>query len=260
MARAAGSWGVHMAFLGDLLTSVADRGRALINFERFASNRRRPLDKLCEDLLSGRGEASGMALAQAVLDDWQRLDEAGQLAFFQLLLERFGPDHERLGAALQRYLAPPHAEAVGQRPTASPPPRPALFRRLNLAPGGTHVLVRMRESLFEAMKEEPEPKAVDADFRHLFGSWFNRGFLVLRRIDWTTPANVLEKIIRYEAVHAIKDWDDLRRRLEPADRRCFAFFHPQLIDEPLISVEVALTRESPSRIVDVLSEDREVLP
>jgi malonyl-CoA decarboxylase len=249
-----------MAFLGDLLTSVADRGRALINFERFASNRRRPLDKLCEDLLSGRGEASGMALAQAVLDDWEQLDEAGRLAFFRLLQERFGPDRERLDAALERYRDNPDAEAIGQLHLASEPRRQELFRRLNLAPGGTHVLVRMRESLFEAMKQEPELKAVDADFRHLFASWFNRGFLVLRRIDWTTPANVLEKIIRYEAVHAIKDWDDLRRRLEPADRRCFAFFHPQLIDEPLIFVEVALTRESPSRIVDVLSEEREVLP
>ena len=249
-----------MAFLGDLLTSVADRGRALINFERFASNRRRPLDKLCEDLLSGRGEASGMALAQAVLEDWQQLDEAGRLAFFRLLQERFGPDRERLDAALERYRDNPDAEAIGQLHLASEPRRQELFRRLNLAPGGTHVLVRMRESLFEAMKQEPELKAVDADFRHLFGSWFNRGFLVLRRIDWTTPANVLEKIIRYEAVHAIKDWDDLRRRLEPADRRCFAFFHPQLIDEPLIFVEVALTRENPSRIADVLSEDREVLP
>lgn len=249
-----------MAFLGDLLTSVADRGRALINFERFASNRRRPLDKLCEDLLSGRGEASGMALAQAVLEDWEQLDETGRLAFFRLLQERFGPDRERLDAALQHYRDNPDAEAIGQLHLASEPRRQELFRRLNLAPGGTHVLVRMRESLFEAMKQEPELLAVDADFRHLFASWFNRGFLVLRRIDWTTPANVLEKIIRYEAVHAIKDWDDLRRRLEPADRRCFAFFHPQLIDEPLIFVEVALTRESPSRIVDVLSEEREVLP
>ncbi|WP_186419053.1 malonyl-CoA decarboxylase [Bosea sp. CS1GBMeth4] len=249
-----------MAFLGDLLTSVADRGRALINFERFASNRRRPLDRLCEDLLSGRGEASGMALAQAVLDEWEQLDEAGRLAFFRLLQERFGPDRERLDAALERYRLTPDAATIGQLHQASEPRRQELFRRLNLAPGGTHVLVRMRESLFEAMQEEPELKAVDADFRHLFASWFNRGFLVLRRIDWTTPANVLEKIIRYEAVHAIKDWDDLRRRLEPADRRCFAFFHPQLVDEPLIFVEVALTRESPSRIVDVLSEERAVLP
>ncbi|CAN7584214.1 malonyl-CoA decarboxylase [Bosea sp. LjRoot90] len=249
-----------MAFLGDLLTSVADRGRALINFERFASNRRRPLDKLCEDLLSGRGEASGMALAQAVLDEWERLDEAGRLGFFRLLQEHFGPDRERLDAALERYRDYPDAEAIGQLHLASEPRRQELFRRLNLAPGGTHVLVRMRETMFEAMKQEPELSAVDADFRHLFASWFNRGFLVLRRIDWTTPANVLEKIIRYEAVHAIKDWDDLRRRLEPADRRCFAFFHPQLVDEPLIFVEVALTRENPSRIVDVLSEEREVLP
>ena len=251
---------MDMAFLGELLTSVADRGRALIGIERFLGGRARPIDRLCEDLLSGRGEASGMALAQAVLEDWERLDEAGRLAFFRLLQERFGPDHERLEAALERYRDNPDAEAIGQLHQASEPRRQELFRRLNLAPGGTHVLVRMRESLFEAMKQEPELKAVDADFRHLFGSWFNRGFLVLRRIDWTTPANVLEKIIRYEAVHAIKDWDDLRRRLEPADRRCFAFFHPQLIDEPLIFVEVALTSESPSRIVDVLSEEREVLP
>jgi malonyl-CoA decarboxylase len=249
-----------MAFLGELLTSVADRGRALINFERFAANRRQPLDKLCEDLLSGRGEASGMALAQAVLDQWEAMDAAARLRFFRLLQERFGPDQARLEAALEQYRDNPGAEAAGQLHLASEPRRQELFRRLNLAPGGTHVLVRMRESLFEAMKEEPELAVVDADFRHLFGSWFNRGFLVLRRIDWRTPANVLEKIIRYEAVHAIKDWDDLRRRLEPADRRCFAFFHPQLVDEPLIFVEVALTREVPSRIADLLSEERQGLP
>lgn len=249
-----------MAFLGDLLTNVADRGRALINFERFASSRRRPLTQLCEDLLSGRGEASGMALAQAVLDEWERLDGPGRLGFFRLLLERFGPDHARLEAALEHYRESPDAAAAGQLHIASEPRRQELFRRLNLAPGGTHVLVRMRESLFTAMEDEPVLAAVDADFRHLFGSWFNRGFLVLRRIDWTTPANVLEKVIRYEAVHAIKDWDDLRRRLEPADRRCFAFFHPQLVDEPLIFVEVALTRETPSRIADLLSEQRQALP
>jgi malonyl-CoA decarboxylase len=118
----------------------------------------------------------------------------------------------------------------------------------------------MREALFEALAKEPDLAVVDSDFRHLFGSWFNRGFLVLRRIDWRTPANVLEKIIRYEAVHEIQGWDDLRRRLEPADRRCFAFFHPQLVDEPLIFVEVALTKEIPRAINDVLSEDRDVLP
>ena len=250
---------MDMAFLGDLLTSVADRGRALIGFERLAG-RNRPIERLCEDLLSGRGEASGMALAQAVLDAWERLDRPSRRAFYALLLERFGPDQDRLARAIEAYREAPGAAAIAALHLASEPRRQELLRRLNLAPGGTHVLVRMREALFEAMQDEPELAAVDADFRHLFGSWFNRGFLVLRRIDWRSPANVLEKIIRYEAVHEIQGWDDLRRRLEPADRRCFAFFHPQLIDEPLIFVEVALTDAVPRSIGQLLDGEREVLP
>jgi len=251
---------MDMAFLGELLTNVADRGRALIGFERFLGKGARPIDRLCEDLLSGKGEASGMAFAQAVLDAWQRLDRAGRLAFFNVLQERFGPDPEKLDKAIERYRGKPDAAAIAALHLASEPRRQELLRRLNLAPDGTHVLVQMREALFEAMEAEPALKAVDADFRHLFGSWFNRGFLVLRRIDWRTPANVLEKIIRYEAVHEIQGWDDLRRRLEPADRRCFAFFHPQLVDEPLIFVEVALTTEIPRTIGEVLQPEREVLP
>jgi malonyl-CoA decarboxylase len=251
---------MDMAFLGELLTNVADRGRALIGFERFLGKGARPIDRLCEDLLSGRGEASGMALAQAVLEAWQRLDRPGRLAFFNLLRERFGPDHDRLDAAIEAYRAKPYPATVAALHQASEPRRQELLRRLNLAPEGTHVLVRMREALFEAISAEPELKGIDEDFRHLFGSWFNRGFLVLRRIDWRTPANVLEKIIRYEAVHEIQGWDDLRRRLEPADRRCFAFFHPQLVDEPLIFVEVALTTEIPRSIGELLEPEREVLP
>ena len=248
------------AFLGELLTNVADRGRALIGFERFLGKGARPIDRLCEDLLSGRGEASGMALAQAVLEAWQRLDKPGRLAFFNLLKERFGPDPEALDKAIERYREAPDAAAIAALHLASEPRRQELLRRLNLAPEGTHVLVQMREALFEAIEAEPELKAVDVDFRHLFSSWFNRGFLVLRRIDWRTPANVLEKIIRYEAVHEIQGWDDLRRRLEPADRRCFAFFHPQLVDEPLIFVEVALTTGIPRSIDELLEPEREVLP
>jgi malonyl-CoA decarboxylase len=251
---------MDMAFLGDLLTSVADRGRALIGLERLAGGRNRPIARLCEDLLSGRGEASGMALAQAVLDAFERLDKPGRQSFFAMLQERFGPDHDRLGKAIEAYRADPDPANIAALHLASEPRRQELLRRLNLAPGGTHVLVGMREALFEAIEADSALKSVDSDFRHLFGSWFNRGFLVLRRIDWRTPANVLEKIIRYEAVHEIQGWDDLRRRLEPADRRCFAFFHPQLIDEPLIFVEVALTGEIPRSIGEVLSEEREILP
>jgi malonyl-CoA decarboxylase len=98
---------------------------------------------------------------------------------------------------------------------------------------------------------------VDNDFVHLFSSWFNRGFLVLRRIDWSTSASILEKIIRYEAVHEIRDWADLRRRIDPPDRRCYAFFHPALVDEPLIFVEVALTRAIPGGIAPILSDKRD---
>ncbi len=249
-----------MAFLGELLINVADRGRALIGFERFLGKGARSIDRLCEDLLSGRGEASGMALAQAVLEAWQRLDKPGRLAFFNLLKERFGPDPEALDKAIERYREAPDAAAIAALHLASEPRRQELLRRLNLAPEGTHVLVQMREALFEAIEVEPDLKAVDTDFRHLFGSWFNRGFLVLRRIDWRTPANVLEKIIRYEAVHEIQGWDDLRRRLEPADRRCFAFFHPQLVDDPLIFVEVALTTAIPHSIGELLEPERDVLP
>ncbi len=138
--------------------------------------------------------------------------------------------------------------------------RQELFRRLNLAPGGTQALVRMRAELLTLLPDHPELACVDRDFTHLFSSWFNRGFLVLRHIDWTTPANILEKIIRYEAVHEIRDWNDLRNRLEPTDRRCFAFFHPQLVDEPLIFVEVALTTETPAAIAPLLDLERKPIP
>jgi malonyl-CoA decarboxylase len=115
----------------------------------------------------------------------------------------------------------------------------------------------MREQLLDAMDHRDDLAIVDKDFVDLFSSWFNRGFLVLRRIDWSTPAVILEKIIRYEAVHEIRDWEDLRRRVDPPDRRCYAFFHPALVDEPLIFVEVALTREIPGAIAPILSDKRE---
>ena len=133
--------------------------------------------------------------------------------------------------------------AVDALHAASEPRRQALFRRLNFAPGGTEALVRLRAELLTLLPEHPDLKPVDADFVHLFSSWFNRGFLVLSRIDWHTPAAILEKLIRYEAVHAIQGWDDLRHRVDPPDRRCYGFFHPQLVDEPLIFVEVALAQD-----------------
>ncbi len=139
---------------------------------------------------------------------------------------------------------------------AAEPRRQELLRRLNQTTGATAALVAMRVDLLSFAKPHPDLKRTDLDFVHLLRSWFNRGFLVLRQISWKTPASILEKIVQYEAVHAINDWDDLRRRLYPPDRRCFAYFHPTMPEEPLIFVEVALTKTIPDSIQKVLAEDR----
>src|SRR6202011_4093241 len=154
--------------------------------------------------------------------------------------------------------APTDANAA-ELHNAAEPRRQELLRRLHLAPGGTQAPVTMREKLMDAMDHRDDLVAVDADFVHLFSSWFNRGFLVLRRIDWSMPAIILEKIIHYEAVHEIRDWADLRARIDPPDRRCYAFFHPALVDEPLIFVEVALTREMADAIPPILATRREAV-
>ncbi len=143
---------------------------------------------------------------------------------------------------------------------ASEPRRQELIRRLNRAPGGTGALVEMRADLLTLLNGHKDLAALDRDIVHLLASWFNRGFLVLRRIDWSTPANILEQIIRYEAVHEIRDWDDLRRRIDPIDRRCYAFFHPAMPDAPLIFVEVALTETIPGAIAPLLAVNRKPVP
>jgi len=250
---------VNSSFFSEMLQSIADRSRALIKRERRepAHERSAGLVELCEELLSGRGEASGVALAQEILAHYAELTTGPRIAFFEALATTFGHDSARIERAIATWRAAPTADNASELHQASEPRRLELFRRLNLAPGGTAALVRMREQLLEAMDHRDDLSVIDNDFVHLFSSWFNRGFLVLRRIDWSTSASVLEKIIRYEAVHEISDWADLRRRIDPPDRRCYAFFHPALVDEPLIFVEVALTREIPGAIAPILSDKRE---
>jgi malonyl-CoA decarboxylase len=247
------------AFFSDLLASISERGRTLLR--RAGSSQARQdasgLMELCEALLSGRGEASGTAMAREVLDRYHDLDEAGRLAFFETLTRHYGPDREKLAHAIEAWRAQPNDDDASDLHFASEPRRQELIRRLNRAPGGTGELVAMRADLLSAMKGHKDLAALDRDVVHLLASWFNRGFLVLRRIDWSSPANILEKIIRYEAVHEIRDWNDLRRRIDPADRRCYAFFHPALVDEPLIFVEVALTEQIPGAIAPLLAEDRQ---
>ena len=208
---------MNTSFFGELLQTISDRGRALIERARDRrgtdATRSENLVDLCEALLSGRGEASGVALARDILRRYDDLTTGPRIAFFEALATRFGTDNDRLSAAVARWQNDTSEAATAEVHAASEPRRQELFRRLNLAPGGTAALVHMRERLLDALEHRDDLRAVDNDFVHLFSSWFNRGFLVLRRIDWSTPAIILEKIIRYEAVHQIHDWDDLRRRL-----------------------------------------------
>ncbi len=195
---------------------------------------------LARSLLSSRGEASGAALARELHTVLQQLGLDDRLTFMRYLVTEFLPDPAALRAAAEAYLAQPDdPQTAGSLAEAVEPPRQELLRRMNMAPGGTAALVAIRKELLGLLREHPELKPLDSDLRHLLASWFNRGFLELRRIDWQTPAAVLEKLIKYEAVHEIAGWNDLRRRLAP-DRRCFGFFHPALPNEPLIFVEVAL--------------------
>ncbi|MBO0751248.1 MAG: malonyl-CoA decarboxylase family protein [Bradyrhizobiaceae bacterium] len=254
---------MNSSFFGELLQAISDRGRVLIDRRR--SRRDSPaettknLADLCEELLSNRGEASGVALAREILVRYADLTIGPRIAFFEALATRFGVDRGRMEAAMASWQTRPPDEAAAELHAATEPRRRELLRRLNLAPQATSALVEMRGQLLDALPRRKDLVTVDADFASLFSTWFNRGFLVLRRIDWSTPAVILEKIIRYEAVHQIRDWVDLRARIDSWDRRCYAFFHPALVDEPLIFVEVALTREIPGAIAPILELKREPL-
>ena len=243
--------------LRDVWDSIANRGLDLLGRRGRAAAG--SLSSLCVELLSERGEASGTALAREVAERYQQLRPSGREAFFFSLLQpEFLADPESVVDAAEKYRANPNSDTLALLFTVSEPARQEVFRRINLAPGGTEAVVRMREDLLKLLPQHPELKSVDADLRHLLGSWFNRGFLRIERIDWNTPAIILEKLIEHEAVHEIRGWDDLRRRLA-ADRRCFAFFHPALPSEPLIFVEVALTRGLPPSVQYLLDGSREPL-
>ena len=228
-----------------------------LTFSDLSSPKLAPLDRakqLAATLLSERSEASGAPVARQLHEVLGALDASDRHGFQRHLATEFQPDGAALRAAAERYLADGTAEAAAALARAADPPRQDLLRRMNMAPGGIGVLIAMRSEIASRLRSEPELKMLDADLKHLFASWFNRGFIELRRIDWQTPAAVLEKPIAYEAVHEIKGWDDLRRRLAP-DRRCFGFFHPALPGEPLIFVEVALVEGLAAAVQPLLSQD-----
>lgn len=246
-----------MTLLADLLSTVFER-----RYRGFAFNRsdNRAIEELATDLLETQSETAGLQLAGQILLRFEALSDEEKLAFFHHIATRMNIDPEEVRTTLDAYEREPSRTSYQAFMGAAEPRRQELIRLLNRVPGATGQLVRMRADLLRLGADQPELAALDLDFRHLFTSWFNRGFLVLRPINWESPAHILEKIIAYEAVHAIDSWDDLRRRLQPVDRRCFAFFHPAMPDEPLIFVEVALTRGLANSIQALLAEDRTAIP
>lgn len=240
--------------LAEVLASLFDRPRLL---RRGAAGQSLP--DLVAQLLAVRSETAATQIAEALLSTYQDASQADCLAFFHHINDDLDIDAGVVAALAGSYAADPTPKAFAALQSACEPARQTLFRRLNEAQGGTGDIVRMRADLRVHLRDHPALARTDHDFVHLLSSWFNRGFLVLRQITWDSPASVLEKIIAYEAVHEITTWDDLRRRLHPTDRRCFAFFHPAMPDEPLIFVEIALARGIPASIQDVLADGRDVL-
>ncbi len=213
----------------------------------------------CRRLLSERGEANGPGIAQDIVGQIDRLSDELRGRFFEHLAHDYSPDPKKvLAAALAYAQAPANSAHLIHLTQAAEPPRQELFRRINRAPGGTAALVRLRRALLERLPRKPALAGVEHDLLHLLSSWFNPGFLQMRKVDWNSPAQLLEQIIRHEAVHEVDGWDDLRRRLQP-DRRCFAFFHPQLPDEPLIFVEVALVPEMAGAIAPLIDKKSQPL-
>ena len=241
-------------YLGEMLGSLLDRPRQYL-----LSGKGGSIEDLCTALLADKSEVSSRQKALEVLECYQQLNDEQRASFFEFLNADMDLDADAIAKAALTYAETKSPGAYQSLVQASEPSRMALLRRLNQPQDATSILVNMRADLLRQLQTSPDLARTDADFSRMLRSWFNRGFLVLRQITWDSPASILEKIIAYEAVHEIHTWDDLRRRLHPADRRCFAFFHPAMPQEPLIFVEVALSKGVPNSIQGVLADQREIL-
>ena len=224
---------MDVSFFQEMLSRISERGRQILDLPSLiTAGGQETFESLCKALVSSRGEASGVALARRVLDRYKEASPEEKDAIFAFIASHFVPQGAGIEKAAKDYLLNPVPDTLERLARSVDSPRQELLRRLNLAPNGTSDLVHMRQDLITRLNDNPGLEAIDRDFAHLFSSWFNRGFLVLVRMSWSSPASILEKIIAYEAVHEIMGWDDLKRRLDPRDRRCFAFFHRHLLTSP----------------------------
>ena len=247
-----------MQIFQDLMPSLRlDRWTPAVLRKHLLKEETESIETLCHMMMESDGEYTSLLLAERILNAYEGLTEPKRLRFLFKLLDEYDIDVAEIKAAVDDYEQNPDGATLSRITSASEPRRQELLRRINLTAGGTRRLVKMREHLLEAIRSNPRLERIDTDFHHLFNSWFNRGFLIMEPLDWTTPAHILEKIIAYEAVHEIGSWGELRSRLQPADRYCYGFFHPSMGAEPLVFVEVALTDQVPKGIGEILRQERD---
>ena len=242
-----------------MIASIMKNGLSLGRFgTREFGSLHQDIKKATESVMSTTGEVSSIAFAGHLLDLIESQNNEDLDIFLTYLMEEYDINTDSLLKNVEAYSKDRNNKNLGLIGSFSEPGWVELFRRLNATPGGTHILIKLRERIKLLLRDSsPHLKALDDGLLKLFRYWFNSSFLVLEKIDWSTPANVLEKIIEYEAVHEINSWNDLRARLAPSDRQCFAFFHPLIPEDPLIFVEVALTNEIPTSIEKVIKINRE---
>ena len=248
-----------MNFFQNMISSIMKNGLSLTGFRSHNFGElHKDINKAADSVMSSSGEVSSIVFAEHLLHLINDQTDEELLVFLNYLLTEYDIDTESLLENVQAYQSERNQDNLTLISSSSEPKWIELFRRLNAAPAGTHKLIKLREKIKYLLTEgNSELESLDKGLLRLFKYWFNPSFLVLEKIDWSTPANVLEKIIEYEAVHEINSWDDLRARLAPSDRQCFAFFHPLIPEDPLIFVEVALTNKIPETIAEVIRIERD---
>lgn len=244
-----------MSFFQNILSSVMKSTKRLNRFGLKSFGKlHNDINKAVESVMSTSGEVSSIVYAEHLLNLIEKQDDKSLIKFLKNLLLNYDIDTKKLLKDVKIYSSEKNEQNLKKIRSSSEPKWIELFRRLNSTTNGTFRLVKLRERI-RSLKE-PDLKTFDSGLLNLFKYWFNPSFLVLEKIDWETPANILEKIIEYEAVHEINSWDDLRARLAPSDRQCFAFFHPLIPNDPLIFVEVALCEDIPKSIEEIIKIDR----
>ena len=246
-----------MLDLKKIISSIADAGQKLFKKPKIKSGDLDSIINLCDELLSNKGIVFGITVARDITSLYQELSHENKLIFFKKINEKYKPNYEEVDSTIKLYSQSRDEKSLSKLFVAAEGKRRELFRRMNIAPNGTAIIVKMREDLLSLIEKNKELVYLDSDLIHLFKAWFNPGFLNLEKITWKTKALVLEKIIKYERVHLMRDMNDLKRRLGE-DRRFFSFFHPALEDEPVIFVQVALTSGLSKSIQEIMKPSSDI--